>query len=93
MARKKHTPLRTCITCKQVKDKRDLIRVVRTPEGNIILDPGGKANGRGVYLCKESVCWEKSVKKERLSQALKITITSEQIENLQAAFQTEFSKI
>ena len=93
MARKKHKPQRTCITCRKVKDKRDLIRVVRTPDSNVILDPGGKANGRGVYICKETDCWEKGVNKERLSQPLKIAVTLEQIEKLQADFQTELSKI
>lgn len=84
MAKKKHTPQRTCVTCRQVKDKQDLIRVVRTPEGDVLLDPSGKANGRGVYLCKEASCWKKGVTKERLSQALKITVTLEQVEKLQA---------
>jgi predicted RNA-binding protein YlxR (DUF448 family) len=86
MAKKKHTPQRTCIACRQVKDKRDLIRVVRTPEGDILLDPSGKANGRGVYLCKETRCWEKGATKERLSQALKIPVTLEQVEKLQGSF-------
>ncbi len=93
MVRKKHKPQRTCIACRQVKDKRDLVRVVRTPDGDVMLDPGGKANGRGVYLCKDTACWESGLKKERLSQALKISVTSEQTENLRAAFQTELSKI
>ena len=84
MVKKKHTPQRTCITCRQVKDKRDLIRVVRTPEGDVLLDPSGTAHGRGVYLCKETRCLEKGVTKERLSQALKMPVTSKQVEKLRA---------
>lgn len=85
MAKKKHIPQRTCITCRQVKDKRDLIRIVRTPEGKVLLDPSGKANGRGVYLCKEARCREKGITKEHLSQVLKIPVTSEQVEKLRAS--------
>ena len=66
---------------------------MRTPDSDVVLDLSGKANGRGVYICKETGCWEKGIKKERLSQALKITVSLEQIEKLQVAFQTELSKI
>jgi predicted RNA-binding protein YlxR (DUF448 family) len=82
MARKKHQPQRTCIVCRQVKDKRDLIRLVRTPEGGIIIDPTGKANGRGAYLCKTAGCWEQGVQKGRLSRALKTTLTQETLDAL-----------
>lgn len=92
MARSKHKPNRTCIACRQVKDKRELIRVVRTPQGKIEIDPTGKANGRGAYLCKQTSCWEKGVKKERLAQALKVTLSSEDVDALYASLQAELSK-
>ena len=57
----KHVPQRTCIACCQVKSKRELIRVVRAPDGNVSVDESGKANGRGAYLCRDRVCWEKAV--------------------------------
>jgi len=57
----KHVPQRTCIACRQVKSKRELIRVVRAPDGNVSVDESGKANGRGAYLCRDRVCWEKAV--------------------------------
>ncbi|NJN97822.1 MAG: YlxR family protein [Anaerolineales bacterium] len=63
MLRPKHKPQRTCIICREVKDKRDLIRVVRTPAGQLMIDPTGKANGRGAYLCRQTGCWEKKFTK------------------------------
>lgn len=49
---KKKQPVRTCIGCKEAKDKRELIRIVRTPEGEILVDPTGKKSGRGAYICR-----------------------------------------
>lgn len=92
MLRPKHKPQRTCIICREVKDKRDLIRVVRTPAGQLMVDPTGKANGRGAYLCRQAGCWEKSLQKQRLAQALKITVTPEELTDLQVQLQTELSK-
>ena len=59
--RRKHVPQRTCVVCRQVKPKRELIRVVRTPEGRVVVDETGKASGRGAYLCRKRVCWEKVI--------------------------------
>ncbi|MBN1993902.1 MAG: YlxR family protein [Anaerolineae bacterium] len=92
MARPKHKPQRTCIACRETKDKRDLIRVVRTPAGTIIVDPTGKANGRGAYLCRRAACWEKSLQKNLLERALKTVISSETQTALQIYFETELSK-
>jgi hypothetical protein len=74
------------------KDKRELIRIVRTPEQKIIIDPTGKANGRGVYLCRQPDCWRKGLKKERLSHALKIGVSAEDVVQLQTALQAEFGE-
>jgi uncharacterized protein len=93
MVRPKHRPQRTCIVCRETKDKRELIRVVRTPEGQLIVDPTGKANGRGAYLCRQAGCWEKGLPKQRLAQALKITFNAEQITALQTQLQTELAKV
>jgi uncharacterized protein len=57
----KHVPQRTCVACRQIKPKRELIRIVRTPDGSIRVDETGKANGRGVYLCRKRACWEKAL--------------------------------
>ncbi len=92
MIRPKHKPQRTCIACRETKDKRELLRVVRTPEGNFVIDPTGKANGRGAYLCRQASCWEKGFQKQRLAQALRVTLTMEQITTLQAQLQAELTK-
>ena len=86
MGRKKHKPQRTCVACREVKDKRELIRVVRTPSGQIILDPTGKANGRGAYLCRTGSCLEKGLQKGGLARALKVTLSREEVQALQAEF-------
>lgn len=93
MSRQKHKPQRTCVACREIKDKRDLIRVVRTPTGQIIIDPTGKANGRGAYLCRQLSCWEKGLQKQRLAQALKTVLAGEELTQLQTQLQTELSKV
>jgi len=55
--RVRRQPQRTCIACRRIADKRDLVRVVATPEGRILVDPRGKAPGRGAYLCRKRACW------------------------------------
>lgn len=59
--RTRHVPQRSCVGCRQVLAKRELIRIVKTPEG-IMIDPTGKLNGRGVYLHKQKACWVKGLK-------------------------------
>jgi predicted RNA-binding protein YlxR (DUF448 family) len=93
MARQKHKPQRTCIACRTVKDKRELVRVVRTPEGNVVVDPTGKANGRGAYLCRQASCWEKSLQKNILARALKVTLSTEDTAALQHYLEIELSKV
>jgi predicted RNA-binding protein YlxR (DUF448 family) len=93
MLRPKHKPQRTCIVCREIKDKRDLFRIVRTPEGRLIIDPTGKANGRGAYLCRQASCWEKGDQKQRLAQALRITLSAEELAELQNQLQAELSKV
>ena len=70
--RRKHVPQRTCIGCRQTKAKRDLIRLVHTPGGRLVIDMTGKLNGRGAYLCRQRSCWEQAVKGNQVNQALKI---------------------
>ncbi len=73
--RVKHVPQRTCIGCREVLPKRALIRVVRTANG-IIIDPGGKAAGRGAYVHQKRSCWERALK-SALASALKIELTDQ----------------
>jgi len=70
-ARRRHQPQRRCIGCDEVKDKRDLIRIVRTPDGEVLWDPSGKRSGRGAYVCKNPDCARKLLQGERLDKALR----------------------
>jgi uncharacterized protein len=78
----KKVPQRTCIGCKSVKPKKELIRVVRTPEGEVVVDPTGKKSGRGAYTCPTIECLELAFKKSILDNALETTITNEIKERL-----------
>jgi len=66
----KHIPQRTCVGCGEVQGKRQLMRVVRTPDGRVQIDPTGKRNGRGAYVHERRACWEQALR-GRLSHALK----------------------
>lgn len=72
-----------CSGCRESKPKSELIRVVRTPDGNIIVDKTGKVSGRGAYLCKNEECFKKSVKSKALSRALEVNIDDEVLLALQ----------
>src|ERR671927_170936 len=80
--RPKHVPQRTCVACREHAAKRTLIRLVRTPEGAVEVDPTGKRNGRGAYLCDRPDCWQKALKTGLLSRALNITLSQETINGL-----------
>ncbi len=73
----KHIPQRTCVGCREVQSKRQLIRVVRMPNGHVRLDPTGKLNGRGAYVHERRACWEQALR-GRLSHALKLEHLSEE---------------
>ncbi|MFL5760393.1 MAG: RNase P modulator RnpM [Thermomicrobiales bacterium] len=75
--RPKHIPQRMCVSCRERSAKRALIRIVRTPDGTVEIDPTGKRNGRGAYLCDDPACWARSLKSGSLAQALKATIDTE----------------
>ena len=75
--RPKHVPQRTCVGCRRTWAKRDFVRVVRTSEGRVEVDPSGKKPGRGAYLCRDSGCWEAAMKKTRLDSALRTKVSPE----------------
>jgi hypothetical protein len=81
---RKHIPSRTCIACQRTGSKRELVRVVRTPSAGVQVDATGKLAGRGAYLCQNRICWERGLRSQRLSQALKTTLTPEEIATLRA---------
>lgn len=74
MAGVKKIPQRMCVGCQQMKSKRELLRVVRTPEEDVVLDLTGKKSGRGAYVCRDVACLEKAVKERRLERALQKAI-------------------
>ncbi len=78
----KHIPQRTCVACHQVKAKRELIHLVRTPDSNIEIDSSGKKTGRGAYLCRAWECWETGLKGTRLEHALRGSLNQNNREQL-----------
>lgn len=82
--KQRHIPQRTCIACRQVRPKRELIRVVRTPAGHVEIDPGGKKSGRGAYVCARRSCWEPALRKGRIEHELETTLLPEDREALEA---------
>jgi predicted RNA-binding protein YlxR (DUF448 family) len=77
----KLVPQRTCIACRRVRPKWELVRIVRTPQGTVEIDPRGKESGRGAYVCKNQSCWEIGLRKDRknrLARALKIELSPEE---------------
>ena len=80
----KKIPMRQCAGCREMKPKRELIRVVRSPEGEISLDETGKSSGRGVYLCRSAECLKKARKSNSLSRSLDTPIPDEVYEALEA---------
>jgi len=67
-------PMRMCVGCREMKEKRSLLRVVKSPEGAISFDRVGKAPGRGAYVCKSKECFERAVKQRQLERALETRI-------------------
>lgn len=75
--RQKHIPQRTCVVCRQKFDKRRLTRVVRTAEEGVVVDPTGKRNGRGAYLCDQPACWERALNEPKLLDRALLTELTE----------------
>lgn len=78
----KRIPMRQCVGCREMKPKKELIRVVRSPEGVISLDFRGKAPGRGAYLCPDTACLKKAMKSKALDRGFETTIPQEIYEAL-----------
>lgn len=70
----KKIPERKCMGCNEKRPKKELVRVLRTPEGNVVLDATGKKSGRGAYVCPKKECLEKAVKSKRLERCLEVPI-------------------
>ena len=79
---RKHVPQRTCVGCRRIRPKREMVRIVHTPGQGVRIDESGKASGRGAYLCLEIKCWEKALSEKRLEYALKTGLSKEEWEVL-----------
>lgn len=87
--KQKKIPLRMCLGCKEMKPKRELIRVVKNNEGEINIDLVGKKPGRGAYICKNVECLEQAIKAKRLEKAFETTIDVEIYNNLKNQLEDE----
>ena len=73
----KKIPMRKCVGCNEMKPKKELVRIVKSPEGEISIDEGGKKNGRGAYICPDKTCLAKAHKAGRLEKAFECKIPPE----------------
>ena len=80
----KKIPMRRCLGCMESKPKKELLRVVKTTEGEIVLDMTGKKNGRGAYICKSVSCLEKAIKAKRIDKEFDVTISTQIYESLRS---------
>ena len=78
----KKIPTRKCVGCGEMRDKKEMIRVIKTPEGEICLDVTGRANGRGAYICNSAECLKKAVKNRGLEKSLKAQIPEDILEQM-----------
>lgn len=85
----KKVPMRQCVGCGEMKSKKELIRVIKTPEGEIVLDATGRKNGRGAYICASMECLKTAMKRKGLERSLKVSIPTDVYDSLEQ----EMSKI
>ena len=79
MLKQRHIPKRTCVACRETDEKRDLLRVVRQPDGTVIYDSKGKISGRGAYICARSECIALAKKQKKLERSLKVSNLTEEL--------------
>ncbi len=84
MPRKRHIPERTCVACGSKKPKRDLVRIASSPQGQVSVDPTGKAPGRGAYVCGAD-CWDTALGRGRLARSLGRQLSKSDVESLRAS--------
>lgn len=82
MATKKKIPMRQCVGCREMKNKKDMIRVIRTPEQEFLIDATGRKNGRGAYICPCGACLERAIKNKGLERSFSCGIPAEVYEQL-----------
>ena len=89
MQKPRKIPQRQCVGCREMKEKKALLRIVRTPEGQILLDGTGKKSGRGAYVCPNAGCIEKAFQSKSLERALQVKVSPETKEALLAELSHE----
>ncbi len=85
----KKIPMRQCVGCMEMKEKKSMMRVLKTPEGEIVLDAAGKQSGRGAYLCRNKECLKKATKNKGLERSFKMSLSNE----IYAGLEKEFDKL
>ncbi|MBP3421004.1 MAG: YlxR family protein [Lachnospiraceae bacterium] len=83
----KKIPMRQCVGCNEMKSKKEMLRILKTPEDEIVLDDTGKKNGRGAYICRNKECLEKAHKQKGLERSFKKAISAEIYDNLLKEFE------
>lgn len=79
----KKIPLRMCVVCKEMKPKKELIKIVKNKEGEIFVDNSYKANGRGAYICRSRTCFDKCLKQKNLNKSFKCEISTNILEQIE----------
>lgn len=92
MSQVKKIPMRKCVGCQEMKSKKEMIRILKTAQDDIILDATGKKNGRGAYICKSGECLDRAVKNHGVERSLKMSIPQEVYDNLKKEIENIESK-
>lgn len=85
----KKIPMRQCLGCREMKPKRELVRVVRSPEGAVTLDLRGKAPGRGAYVCRQTDCLNKALRSKAIARSLQVEIPQDIIDAMLAQMEED----
>lgn len=92
MSNNKKVPMRKCVGCQEMKSKKEMLRIIRTQEGEFLLDATGKKNGRGAYICPSSECLSKAIRQKGLERSFKQAIPQEVYEMLEREMRESESK-
>ena len=86
MLKQRKVPMRKCTGCQAMKSKKELVRIVRDPEGQVSLDRTGKKSGLGAYICDQKECLEKALRNKGIERSLEVILSQELIETLREEF-------
>ncbi len=86
MLKQRKVPLRKCTGCQAMKSKKEMLRIVRDPEGHVSLDRTGKKSGRGAYICDQEECLEKAIQNKGIERSLGVPVSRELVETLREEF-------